>query len=60
MKLWDDITPDTHHNQARAIMEDEKRRSKMIEENKKAMDETLTIRIGRSLFTIRTFLGGEK
>lgn len=60
MKLWDEITPDMHHNKARAIMEDEKRRQKLIDENKKAMEEVLSIRIGRNLFTIRTYLGGEK
>jgi hypothetical protein len=60
VKLWDDITPDTHHNKARAIMEDEKRRNQLIEENKKGMEEMLNIRIGRNLFTLRTFLGGEK
>jgi hypothetical protein len=60
MKMQDEVTPDMHHNQARAIVDDEKKRQKRVEENKKMMEETLTIRIGRNLFTIRTYLGGEK
>ena len=39
MKMWDDITPKTNHNQARAIMDAEKRRQKMIEDNQKVLDE---------------------
>ena len=60
MKMRDEVTPDMHRNQARAIAEDEKKRQKRIEENKKMMEKTLTIRIGRNLFTVRTYLGGEE
>lgn len=39
MKMWDDITPKMNHNQARAIMDAEKRRQKMIEDNQKVLNE---------------------
>jgi hypothetical protein len=47
MKMWDDITPKTNHNQARAIMDAEKRRQKMIEENQKVLDEYMACTLPR-------------
>jgi hypothetical protein len=39
MKLWDEITPDTHHNQRKAVVAEESKRKKLIAENNKTFIE---------------------
>jgi len=39
MKLWNDITPDMHFNQRRAVIAEERKRQRLIAENNKTFIE---------------------
>lgn len=55
MKIWDDITPKTNHNQVRAIMDSEKRRQGLIDENATTYKNQKD-KVGAPLFAVRDYV----